>query len=63
VIVIADEGYDAEHCHVYVREELDGYVVILPRHGNVPVWRTRGRYRKELKRGYLQALCHQRNKD
>lgn len=61
--VVADKGYDAEHCHVYVREKLAGYSVIPPRHMDVAVWRTKGRYRKEMKRGYSEALYHQRNKD
>jgi len=63
VIVVADKGYDAEHAHEYVREELGGYAVIPPRRMDVPVWRTRGRYRKEMKRGYPEALYHQRSKD
>jgi hypothetical protein len=42
VILVADKAYDAEHCHVYVREELGGYAVIPPRHKDVPVWKTKG---------------------
>ena len=63
VVVVADKAYDAEHCHAYVRERLGGYAVIPPRFEDVPVWRTKGRYRKELKRGYSEALYHQRSKD
>ena len=63
VVIVADKGYDAEHAHAYVRETLGGYAVIPPRHTNVPVWRTRGTYRKEMKRGYPEALYHQQNKD
>lgn len=63
VVVVADKGYDAEHCHVYVREKLAGYAVIPPRYEDVPVWKTKGTYRKEMKRGYSKALYHQRNKD
>jgi hypothetical protein len=62
-IVVADKGYDAEHVHEYVREELGGYAVIPPRHLEVPIWRTRGRYRKEMKRGYSKKLYNQRSKD
>ena len=29
----------------------------------MPVWRTHGRYRKEVKRGYPEGLYHQRNED
>jgi len=63
VVIVADRAYDAEHIHAYVREELGGYAVIPPRHTNVPVWRTRGTYRKEMKRGYSRALYGQRSKD
>ena len=62
-VVVADKGYDAEHVHVYVREELGGFAVIPPRHLDVPVWRTRGRFRKEMKRGYSKKLYNQRSKD
>jgi hypothetical protein len=62
-VVVADKGYDAGHVHEYVREELGGYAVIPPRHLEVPIWRTRGVYRKEMKRGYSKRLYNQRNKD
>jgi len=62
-VVVADKGYDAEHAHAYVREKLGAYSIIPPRHRDVPVWRTRGRYRKEMKRGYPEAVYHQRSKE
>jgi len=62
-VVIGDKEYDAEHVHEYVREELGGYAVIPPRHLEVPIWRTKGKYRKEMKRGYSRALYNQRSKD
>ena len=62
-VVVADKGYDAEHIHEYVRDELGGYAVIPPRHLEVPIWRTKGRYRKEMKRGYPERLYNQRSKD
>ena len=37
--------------------------IIPARHANVPVWRTRGRYRKEMKRGYSKKTYHNRSKD
>ena len=61
--VVADKGYDNEENHVHVREKLDGYSIIPPRYEQVPIWKTRGRYRKEMKRGYNKILYHQRNKD
>ncbi|MGC2428187.1 MAG: hypothetical protein WA421_14205, partial [Nitrososphaeraceae archaeon] len=32
-------------------------------YGDVPIWRTHGRYRKQMKRGYSKVLYNQRNKD
>jgi len=63
VVVVADKGYDAESSHEHVREELGGYAVIPPRHMEVPIWRTRGRHRKEMKRGYSRRLYNRRSKD
>ncbi|MGQ9640644.1 MAG: transposase [Candidatus Bathycorpusculaceae bacterium] len=62
-IVVADKAYDAEHCHVYVREKLRGYSIIPPGNKDAPVWKTYGRYRKKMKRGYPEALYRQRSKD
>lgn len=62
VVVVADKGYDAESSHEYVREGLVGYAVIPPRNTGVPVWRTKGLYRKEMKRGFSSSLYHQRSK-
>jgi hypothetical protein len=30
---------------------------------HVPIWKTHGRYRKQMKRGYTKLLYNQRNKD
>jgi hypothetical protein len=62
-IVVADKGYDSEENHILVRENLNGFSIIPPRYENVPIWKTRGRYRKEMKRGYNKLLYNQRNKD
>lgn len=62
VVVVADKGYDAESSHEYVREELVGYAVIPPRNAGVPVWGTRGLYRKEMRRGFSSSLYHQRSR-
>jgi hypothetical protein len=50
-VVVADKGYDSEEDnHVMVREKLKGFSVISPRHEkDVPVWKTRGKYRTEKK--------------
>ncbi|MGI9009601.1 MAG: transposase [Nitrososphaeraceae archaeon] len=62
-VVVGDKAYDSEDNHTLVREKLHGFSVIPPRYENVPVWKTHGRYRKEMKRGYNKILYHQRNKD
>ena len=50
--------------HVLVREKLNGFSIIPSRYEkDVPIWKTRGKYRKEMKRGYSKILYNQRNKD
>jgi hypothetical protein len=61
---IGDRGYDSEKNHELLRDELHAQSIIPARHQDVPVWRTRGRYRKEMKRGYYSKKAyHQRSKD
>jgi hypothetical protein len=62
-VVVADKGYDSEENHVIIREKLNAFSVIPSRYEQVPVWKTHGRYRKEMKRGYNKILYNQRNKD
>jgi len=62
-IGIGDKGYDDEDNHELLRDELHAMSVIPARYQDVPVWRTRGRYRKEMKRGYPRKVYHQRSKD
>ena len=62
-VVVADKTYDSEDNHVLVREKLHGFSIMPPRYEGVPVWKTHGRYRKEMKRGYNKILYNQRNKD
>jgi len=62
-VVTADKGYDSEDNHVLVREELHAFSVIPARCEHVPIWKTHGRYRKQMKRGYSKLLYNQRNKD
>jgi hypothetical protein len=62
-IGIGDKGYDAEKNHELLRDELHAMSIIPARHEDVPVWRTKGRYRKEMKRGYSKKTYHQRSKD
>jgi hypothetical protein len=42
---------------------LHAFSVIPARYKHVPIWRTHGRYRKEMKHGYFKMLYNQRNKD
>ena len=60
---IGDKGYDAEKNHELLRDELHAQSIIPARQQHVPVWRTRGRYRKEMKKGYSKKKYHQRSKD
>jgi len=67
-VVTGDKGYDSEENHVLVRELLHGFSIIPTRYERVPIWRTHGRYRKQMKRGYCNILYStllyfQRNKD
>ena len=60
---IGDKGYDSEKNHELLRDELHAQSIIPARHEEVPIRRTRGRYRKEMKRGYSKKTYHQRSKD
>jgi len=62
-VVTADKGYGSEDNHLLVREDLHALSVILARYEHVPIWRTHGRYRKQMERGYSKVLYNQRNKD
>jgi hypothetical protein len=62
-VVTADKGYDSEDNHLFVREDLHAFSIIPARNEHVPIWRTHGRYRKQMKCGYSKLLYNQRNKD
>ena len=62
-VVTADKGYDSEENHILVRELLHGFSIIPARYEDVPIWKTFGRYRKQMKRGYSKLLYNQRNKN
>ena len=62
-VVTADKGYDSEDNHLFVRDGLHAFSVIPARYEHVPIWRTHGTYRKQIKRGYPKVLYNQRNKD
>ena len=62
-VVVADKAYDSEDNHVLVIGKLHGLSIMPARYEGVPVWKTHGRYRKGMKRGYNKILYNQRNKD
>lgn len=62
-VVVADRGYDSEDNHLLVREDLHAFSVIPARYEHVPIWKTHGKYRKQMKTGYSKLLYNQRNKD
>ena len=65
-VVTADKAYDSEDNHVLVRDILHAFSVIPARYAryeHVPIWKTHGRYRKQMKRGYSRLLYNQRNKN
>ena len=62
-VVVADKGYDSEGNHVLAREQLHAFSVIPTRFEYIPIWRTYGKYRKQMKCGYPKLLYHQRNKE
>ncbi|MGB6529858.1 MAG: transposase, partial [Candidatus Nitrosopolaris sp.] len=62
-VVTADKVYDSEENHVLVRELLHGFSIIPTRYENVPIWKTHGRYKKQMKHGYSKLLYGQRNKN
>jgi len=58
-----DMGYDAEYVHEFIREEMNALSIIPARNEDVPIWRTSGKYRKQMKRGYSKKKYHQRSKN
>jgi len=59
--VIADKGYDSEKNHRIAREQFDSNSIIPPRNKDVPVHRTKGIYRKKMKRHFDEEKYHNRN--
>ena len=58
---IADKGYDSEANHAYIRDELGADTIIPARKNRSSDYRTRGKYRREMRVGYSKELYHQRN--
>lgn len=62
-IVCLDKGYDDEKVHEFIREIMEALSIIPARNEDVPIHRTRGRYRKQMKRGYSRKYYFMRNKN
>jgi len=60
-IALGDMGFDDENNHVGA-QMLGIHTVIPTRFAEVPIWRTGGIHRKEMKRNFPINLYHQRNK-
>lgn len=61
-ISVGDKGFDDESNHELVRDELGALFIAPLRNEDVPVWRTKGYYRKKLKRYFPEKTYHQRSK-
>jgi hypothetical protein len=59
---VGDKGYNDERNHRFSREELGAYSIIPARKNRSPDYRTTGKYRREMRSGYLEADYHQRSK-
>ena len=60
--VVVDKEYDSESNYVAAKNLGIASVIIPPRYVDIPVHKTKGRYRKTLKRnGYDDIIYHQRN--
>jgi len=62
-LVVLDKGYDDEKVHEFIREFMEAMSIIPARNEDVPIHRTSGRYRKQMKRGYSKKKYHQRSKN
>ena len=61
--IVAGRSHDSEANHEFVRKEPDAVSIMPARYEDVPVWRTCGRYGKQMKRRFYNQLYHQRNKN
>jgi hypothetical protein len=60
-IFVLDKGYDAEWIHQMIRQ--NHVMSMIPvRNRGCLISRTRGRYRKQMRRRFDESLYHQRNK-
>ncbi len=60
--VLGDMGFDNENNHVGARKTGTAAAVIPTGHADVPIRRTSGTHRREMKRNFPRQLCSQRNR-
>ncbi len=60
-IVLGDMRFDDENNHVGARD-IETAAIIPTRYADVPIYRTSGNHRKEMKRNFPVELYHHRNK-
>ncbi|MDH5431815.1 MAG: transposase [Nitrosopumilus sp.] len=61
-IMVLDMGYDAEWIHQMIRGNNVLSMIPVRKKDDCPIRRTRGRYRKQMRRIFDESLYHQRNK-
>ena len=61
-LVLADKGYDSESNHEYVRNVLNADSIIPARRNQSKDFKTKGKYRREMRSGYDLKQYRQRNK-
>jgi len=62
-IVCLDKGYDDEKVHEFIREIMEALLIIPARNQDVPIHRTHGKYRKQMKRKYSRKkIFHEKQK-
>lgn len=60
---IGDKGFDKEQNYEFFEEEIGGEFIAPVRNKNVPIWRTKGKHRKKLKKYFPKTKYHQRSKN
>ena len=62
-VMVLDKGYDVEWIHQMTREnQIMSMIPVRKRKEDCPIYRTRGMYRKQMRRVFDESLYHQRNK-
>ena len=59
---VADRGYDSEQNHVLAQDIGIANTIIRPKYEDLPVHKTHGYHRKQMKFGFDWDTYHQRNK-